>query len=104
MALTETNFHRCLEFLPDRYLPDKLRPTEFENDNRNILKPWGLGSRVCLGRSFGQSEMRLVLAHLVWNFDLEAVASKLVNWYDLKNYVVVEKEPIMVTIKEREMA
>lgn len=65
MAHSEANFHRCLEFLPDRYLPDNLRPAEFKNDNRNILKPWGLGTRNCLGRSFGQAELRVVLARLV---------------------------------------
>ncbi|KAF7870469.1 hypothetical protein EAF04_004213 [Stromatinia cepivora] len=101
MAHSEANFHRCLEFLPDRYLPDHLRPAEFQKDNRNILKPWGLGARACLGRSFGQAELRVVLARLVWNFDLEAVGNKLVNWVDLKNYIVVQKEPIWVTIKPR---
>ncbi|KAJ8067055.1 hypothetical protein OCU04_004435 [Sclerotinia nivalis] len=68
MAHSEANFHRCLEFLPGRYLPDHLRPAEFKNDNRNILKPWGLGARVCLGRSFGQAELRVVLARFSVEF------------------------------------
>ncbi|KAF5873019.1 putative cytochrome p450 protein [Botrytis fragariae] len=101
MALSEHNFHHCLQFLPDRYLPSHLRPSEYTNDNRNILKPWGLGSRVCLGRSFGQAELRLVLARLVWNFDLQGAGGKGVNWFELKNYIVVQKEPIWVAIRER---
>lgn len=102
MALSEENFHQCLQFQPNRYLPSHLRPSEYTNDNRNILKPWGLGARVCLGRSFGQAELRLVLARLVWNFDLQSAAGKGVNWFELKNYIVVQKEPIWVTIRESE--
>ncbi|KAK6599736.1 cytochrome P450 [Botrytis cinerea] len=102
MALSPQNFHHSLRFLPDRYLPDHLRPREYANDNRHILKPWGLGSRVCLGRSFGQAELRLVLARLVWNFDLQGADGKGVDWFELKNYIVVQKEPIWVTIRERE--
>ncbi|KAF7898488.1 hypothetical protein EAF00_004934 [Botryotinia globosa] len=102
MALSPANFHQSLQFLPDRYLPAHLRPSEYANDNRNILKPWGLGARVCLGRSFGQAELRVVLARLVWNFDLQCADGKGVNWFELKNYIVVQKEPIWVTIRERE--
>ncbi|KAF7954467.1 hypothetical protein EAE96_005588 [Botrytis aclada] len=103
MALSPRNFHQPLHFLPDRYLPTHLRPREYTNDNRNILKPWGLGARVCLGRSFGQAELRLVLARLVWNFDLQsAMGAQGVDWFALKNYIVVQKEPIWVTIRERE--
>ncbi|KAF7908401.1 uncharacterized protein EAF01_004156 [Botrytis porri] len=52
MALSADNFHNPLQFLPDRYLPSRLRPNEYVNDNRNILKPWGLGSRVCFRTIF----------------------------------------------------
>ncbi|TGO62839.1 hypothetical protein BELL_1102g00030 [Botrytis elliptica] len=102
MALSEQNFHHSLQFRPDRFLPAHLRPHEYAHDNRHILKPWGLGSRVCLGRAFGQAEVRLVLARLLWNFDLQSAGGKGVDWLALKNYIVVQKEPIWVTVRERE--
>lgn len=43
-----------------------------------------------------------MLARLVWNFDLQGADGKGVDWFELKNYIVVQKEPIWVTIRERE--
>ncbi|GAW15640.1 hypothetical protein ANO14919_050590 [Xylariales sp. No.14919] len=51
MSYSAANFSRADEFLPERFLPEETRPTEFEDDRRINQKPFGLGSRSCLGRS-----------------------------------------------------
>jgi cytochrome P450 len=98
MALSEANFYRHNDFLPDRFLPDGVRPTEFSGDKRSCLKPFGLGGRNCLGKSVALAEMRIVLTKLVWTFELSATSGGLVNWKELKNYIVVQKEPIHIVV------
>ncbi|ETS74389.1 hypothetical protein PFICI_14255 [Pestalotiopsis fici W106-1] len=53
-------------FHPERFLDVK----GFENDDRATFQPFHLGSRGCLGRNLAYLESRLVLARLLWNFDL----------------------------------
>lgn len=104
LSRSDANFHRSNDFLPDRFLPDGLRPVEFENDRRNNQKPFGLGTRSCLGKFVALAELRVVLARLVWNFDLSIAPGKQINWMDLKTYIVVQKEPIKIMIKARSTA
>lgn len=101
MSLSEANFHRANEFLPERFLSEGIRPAEFENDRRNNQKPFGLGARSCMGKSFALAEMRIVLARLVWKFDLSVAPGKQIDWNELKTFVVVQKEPINIAIKPR---
>jgi cytochrome P450 len=42
------NFHRPLEFIPERWLKDA--PAEFDGDDRAVFKPFSLGPRDCLGK------------------------------------------------------
>ena len=46
-------------------------------------------------------EMQLVLARLVWAFDLEAVQGSSFDLESLKTFVVVQKQPFMVRLKAR---
>lgn len=101
MSRSEANFHRHKESLPDRFLPDGLRPVVFDKDRRGSVKPFGLGVRSCLGKSVALAEMRLVLARLVWGFDLTVGPGRPINWTDLKTYVVVQKEPIWIAVNVR---
>ena len=104
LSRSEANFHRAEKFLPDRFLPEGLRPAEFENDKRSTQKPFLLGSRFCPGRLVAWAEMRLILARLVWNFDLSMAPGKQINWMELKMYIIVQKEPIRVRIRPRPKA
>ncbi|KAL9118644.1 MAG: hypothetical protein Q9187_004808 [Circinaria calcarea] len=101
LSRSDANFHRSNDFLPDRFLPHGLRPVEFKNDHRNNQKPFGLGARSCLGKSVALAELRVVLARLVWNFDLSIALGRQINWMDLKTYIVVQKEQIEIMIKAR---
>ena len=101
MARSEAYFYLHDDFLPDRFLPESLRPVMFQNDRCNSLKPFGLGARSCLGKSVAMAEMRLLLARLIWNFDLAMAPGRQVDWMNLKTYIVVQKEPINITIKVR---
>ncbi|MCJ1248520.1 hypothetical protein MMC30_005738 [Trapelia coarctata] len=94
-------FHNPDSFAPERWLAASNRPAEFESDHRSAIHPFGLGARSCIGQDVAWSEMRLVLARLVWAFDMEAGGGKLVDWKTLKNYFLVEKEPVLVRLTVR---
>ncbi|KAK1507463.1 cytochrome P450 ClCP1 [Colletotrichum tamarilloi] len=54
-------------FHPERFMGDE----KFASDNREAFQPFHIGSRNCLGRNLAYVEMRLILARLIWNFDIE---------------------------------
>jgi averantin hydroxylase len=89
-----SNFHRPEEFLPQRWLGD----VEFADDNRATLQPFAVGPRNCLGRNLAYAEMRLILAKVLYNFDLELDA-KTGQWMDQKLYILWEKKPLWVNLK-----
>jgi cytochrome P450 len=62
------NFAEPDEFRPERWLGEE---EKFANDRLGASLPFGTGPRVCIGRNLAYMEMRLILAHLLWNFDLE---------------------------------
>ncbi|KAF9891541.1 hypothetical protein FE257_004008 [Aspergillus nanangensis] len=54
-------------FIPERWLGDP----KYENDKRMVLQPFSVGARDCIGKNLAYAEMRLILARMIWNFDLE---------------------------------
>ncbi|ERF77220.1 hypothetical protein EPUS_05789 [Endocarpon pusillum Z07020] len=67
------NFHRPDEFLPERWLPECKDVPPFDKDNRAAVQPFSFGPRNCLGKNLARAEMRLIMAKLLWRFDLELV-------------------------------
>lgn len=74
------NFREPYEFRPERWLGEE---NEFSNDRLNASLPFGTGPRVCIGRNLAYMEMRLICAHLLWNFDLELDRGKYVEKNDV---------------------
>ncbi len=62
------NFHEPDMFRPERWLKEN---DKFSNDRLNASLPFGTGPRICIGRNLAYMEMRLICAHLLWNFDIE---------------------------------
>ncbi|TVY35570.1 Cytochrome P450 monooxygenase [Lachnellula occidentalis] len=90
-----TNFVRADEFIPERWMGGD----EFAGDNRRAVQPFSVGRRDCIGRNLAYAEMRLILARLVWNFDME-LAEESRGWMkDLRVFLVYEKRPLMVHLK-----
>ncbi|KAF4213397.1 hypothetical protein CNMCM5878_000031 [Aspergillus fumigatiaffinis] len=90
------NFYAPDRFLPERWLPEvKSDPTSpFFSDKREVVQPFSVGPRNCIGRNLAFAEMRLILARLLWNFDLELCEESLA-WSDQKAYTIWEKPPLM---------
>lgn len=90
-----SNFARPYEFIPERWLGD----SDFENDNKKVVQPFSVGPRNCLGMNLAYLEMRVVLARLVWGFDME-ISEESRGWekgqtgYMLWSY----RKPLMVKL------
>ena len=69
-ALVSENFHDPLEFRPERWLE-----TGVGTDKRSISIPFGMGPRICPGRSLALLEMRTLLSMLYRNFVVERVSA-----------------------------
>jgi hypothetical protein len=52
-----------------------------------------------MGKPLALAQLRLILAKMVWNFDIEAVQGKLLDWMSQKTFIVVEKKPVVVQLK-----
>lgn len=65
-----TNLHSPTSFAPERWLEGSAR-SQYSKDRKNGFQPFSLGPHNCPGRSLAYREICLILAKLVWSFDLK---------------------------------
>lgn len=78
---TEDNFVRPQEFIPERWLPGA--DVEFANDFRDASQPFSLGPRGCIGKHLSYMELRLILATMLFMFDVERADLDDPNAFDI---------------------
>ncbi|KAJ6118910.1 hypothetical protein N7471_013530 [Penicillium samsonianum] len=94
------NFRRPDEFLPERWIRDC--PLEFRSDNRSVFQPFSIGPRNCLGKNLAWAEMRMILANLLWHYNLEELLPDSTNWIEeQKIYMLWEKQDLNIRISKR---
>ncbi|KAL4995183.1 cytochrome P450 [Aspergillus recurvatus] len=97
-----SNFHLPDDFIPERWLPGARNDpsSPFYNDNRAVVQPFSVGPRNCIGRNLAFAEMRVILARVLWNFDLE-LCRESVNWSEQKSYALdqVCAQPGLATVE-----
>ncbi|TGO50025.1 hypothetical protein BOTNAR_0408g00010 [Botryotinia narcissicola] len=101
MSRSEKYFSYPNEFHPERWLSTGIRPYEFDNDHLSVSQPFSIGHSNYLGKNLAWVEIRLVIARLLWAFDV-AETGKRLDWTKLKTLMIIQKEPIMLSIKIRE--
>ncbi|KAE8390154.1 cytochrome P450 [Aspergillus alliaceus] len=95
------NFHRPNEFIPERWLKDS--PPEFQSDKRSVFQPFSTGTRSCLGKNLAWVEMRVILAHLLWHYNVEELMPDSTNWIEQqKIYTFWEKPGLNIRISKRD--
>ncbi|KAL9620663.1 MAG: hypothetical protein Q9160_004799 [Pyrenula sp. 1 TL-2023] len=94
-AYSEANFEDPDEFIPERWLPENVAT----HPNMKASQPFGQGHRSCLGKGLATAEIHLLLANLIWHFDM-AVVPEDENWLDdCRVFLGWEKIPLRVQLK-----
>ncbi|KAI1494340.1 cytochrome P450 [Biscogniauxia mediterranea] len=90
--MSESNFTDPEGFHPERFLGDP----RFANDHLDAVRPFSIGPYDCIGRNLAYAEMRLILARVLFNFDLR-LADDSKDWLkDQKVYGVWDKPDLHV--------
>ncbi|KAL3483959.1 cytochrome P450 [Aspergillus germanicus] len=65
-------YHSAANFLhPDDFHPGRWMGDErFAGDSRDSFQPFSVGPRDCVGKKFAYDSMKLILARLLWRYDL----------------------------------
>ncbi|KAK0637910.1 Averantin hydroxylase [Lasiodiplodia hormozganensis] len=79
------------EFIPERWLPG----TGYDDDRRDVVQPFSYGPRNCIGKTLAYQEMRIILAKILWNFDLK-LCPESDGWINQKSYTLWQKDPLWV--------
>ncbi|EAW14333.1 cytochrome P450 [Aspergillus clavatus NRRL 1] len=95
-ARAKSNFADPDSFIPERWL--KNRDPKFESDNREASQAFSLGPRNCLGKNLAYAEMRVIIAKLLWNFDL-SLHSDCYDWDNQASFIIWQKPALMVDLK-----
>ncbi|KAK1638007.1 putative cytochrome P450 [Colletotrichum phormii] len=82
----EQNFHEPYHFKPERWL-NSMCP-----DLKEASQPFSLGTRACLGRNVAYMELRLILARLLYKYDLKLLDKDL-DWEGKSQMHVMWSKP-----------
>ncbi|KAH8148283.1 uncharacterized protein LAJ45_07736 [Morchella importuna] len=85
---SEDNFHRPDDFLPERWIDPEC------TDKNNGSQPFLLGSRVCIGRALVLLEIRLIMAKMLWAYNMELV-DPAQEWLSENGFAVVWEKPAL---------
>lgn len=101
---SEKNFHRPRDFVPERWLDNCNESGEanlLRADTKVAFQPFSVGPRSCLGKNLARAEMRIILARLIWRFDLELMPESK-NWMEGQRiFGFWEKPPLMCKLSPR---
>jgi len=65
------------------------------------LQPFSVGARNCIGKNLANAEIRLLLASLLWHFDLSLSEETDSDWRAQKAWFVWQRKPLLVRVVER---
>ncbi|KAF0329915.1 hypothetical protein GQ607_002682 [Colletotrichum asianum] len=100
MYHSSSNFSRPDEFIPNRWLDDP----QFASDRKECMNVFSFGPRNCIGKNLAYVEMRMFLARVIWNFDIELAAESM-DWLQKgRSFSVWAKHPLMVHLTPRPVA
>ncbi|KAJ5691115.1 hypothetical protein N7488_011850 [Penicillium malachiteum] len=74
------SYHASANFaLPEKFIPERwLGDTRFQDDKRDVVQPFSLGPRNCLGRNYESAD-----------------------WIDQKVYIIWDKPALMIELQDR---
>ena len=74
-SVSDSHLSRATAFEPERWLAGTDGPSALANAAKRISMPFGAGPRICPGRYLALLEMKMAIAVLLGNFEIENVAT-----------------------------
>lgn len=89
---------------PDEFLPERWIDPDYGDEVKKAAQPFSAGPRNCLGKNLAYMEMRLVVARLLWNFDIVSIDGAPAwdpagEMRHKRAFMVWEKQPLMIKLK-----
>lgn len=89
------NFHLPNTFLPERFLASHKNA----KDDMASFNPFSVGRHQCIGMKLAYAEMRIIVARIVFAFDLSlADKTDRFDWGEQETYIFWEKRPLNVVL------
>ncbi|KPI45628.1 putative sterigmatocystin biosynthesis monooxygenase stcF [Cyphellophora attinorum] len=83
-------------FVPERWLPGG---ADHKDDLKGVIQPFNVGPRNCVGQQLANAQLRLILANMIWYFDMALDNPNEADWMDVKIFgLVAVKKPLMVKL------
>ncbi|KAK7958457.1 cytochrome p450 [Apiospora saccharicola] len=79
------------EFHPERFLDNDPR---YQGDLLDAMQPFSTGPRNCIGKNLAYAEMRLILAKIIFNFDIH-LADDSEDWIDRQDVYFLWEKPAL---------
>ncbi|RAL03515.1 cytochrome P450 [Aspergillus ibericus CBS 121593] len=98
---SESNFGEPDAFAPERWLGEE-RGRRFEGDVKSAFNPFSLGPHNCPGQNLAWLELRLILARLLWRYDLSIPPGvELPRWEEQGIWWFWDKKPTVFLLYVR---
>ena len=94
------NFVSPATFAPSRWMEDD----QFCTDKTDAVQPFSFGPRNCIGKNLALFQIRLILAHIFWNFEIGVVEETDMHWSDQKAWATWQRVPLIVELRERQLS
>ncbi|KAF2008152.1 cytochrome P450 [Amniculicola lignicola CBS 123094] len=89
-----SNFHLPNSFIPERFLEKD------DRDDMSILQPFNIGRHSCIGMKLAYAEMRLILARLLYAFDVVLDdPTDVWDWGEQDTFMFWDKRPLWVKVE-----
>ncbi|KAI0534394.1 putative cytochrome P450 [Xylaria digitata] len=91
MTHDEKYFHDPFTFKPERWIDPDCK------DVKEASQPFSLGPRGCIGKNFAYLEVNLILAKMLWTYDMELINKEL-DWEGSSHEHVMWSKPDMFVV------
>ncbi|KAL4917342.1 cytochrome P450 [Aspergillus aurantiobrunneus] len=85
---------------PEVFIPERFIHREAYYGQHEVLQPFSHGPRNCIGKNLAYAELRLILARLFHRFEMR-LGEESNGWMDQRTYLMWEKPPLHVHLKDR---
>jgi cytochrome P450 len=105
LSFSSKYFYEPEVWHPERWLHDAETDagSPYYYDNRKGVRAFGWGPYNCVGEPLGWAWMRLIIAKMIWTFDLNMAdtSSSTISWEQQEVFAVINKHRLDVALAER---